>query len=113
MRFSLTTVSMAGMIVFAMLYLADYATWVRGQELAYEIAARDYWITLADCADDLVCSANVPDTACRHTNDAIEVTADLGHRRRFPFGAVPIKASLWFDAAAYSVNVAAVPPCGP
>ena len=113
MRFPLTTISMAGLIVFTMLYLADYAAAVRGQERAYEIAARDYRITLADCADDLVCSADVPPTACRHTNDVIEVTADLGHRRRFPFGAVPTKASLWFDAASHSVNVAAVRSCGP
>ncbi|MYB45375.1 MAG: hypothetical protein F4X74_10600 [Acidimicrobiia bacterium] len=113
MRFPLTTVSMAGLIVFAMLYVSDYAAAVRNQELAYEIATRDYRITLADCADDLVCSANVPDTTCRHPNDVLEVTADLGHRRRFPFGATHIKASRWFDAAGQSVNVAAVRSCGP
>lgn len=112
MRFAVTTVSMTSLIVFSMLFLADYAAWVHGQELAYEIAARDYRIAIADCADDLVCS-QPPPTACRHTNNVLEVTADLGHRRRFPFGAAPTKASLYFDADAHSVNVTAVPACVP
>lgn len=112
MSWAVTTVSMVSLIVFSMLFLADYAAWVRGQELAYEIAARDHRIALADCADDLVCS-QPPPTACRHPNNVIEVTADLGHRRRFPFGPSPTKASLWFDAGAYSADVTAVPACAP
>ena len=112
MRFAVTTVSMVSLIVFAMLFLADYAAWVRGQELAYEIAARDYRVALADCADDLVC-AQPPPTACQHTNNVLEVTADLGHRRRFPFGAAPTNASLYLDNAAHSFNMDAVPACAP
>ena len=114
MRFALMSVSMVSIIVFAMLFLADYTAWVNQQELAYEIAARDYRRILADCGDDLVCSPPaVAAAACRHSNNVIEVSADLGHRRRFPFGASPVKASLYFDADDASVDVSAFPSCGP
>ena len=112
MRFAVVSVSMVSLIVTAMLFLADYAAWVNAQELAYEIAVRDYRIVLADCGGDLVCS-QPPPTACRHPSDVIEVHADLGPRRRFPFGTSTAEASLYFDAAANAVDVSALPLCAP
>ena len=112
MRWALVTLTLSGMIVTVLAFLADYAIWVNDEELAYEIAAHDLRRLLADCGEDLVCD-RPPETACKHSNDVVEVTAVLGIRRRFPFGAGSASASLYFDAAALTADVTAIPACAP
>ena len=112
MRFALSVAFLAGTIVTVMVFLADFAAWTNDRELAYEIASHDLRYLLADCGDDLVCD-RPPATACRHSNEVIEVHADLGPRRRFPLGTASAGASLYFDAGAVGADTSAVRQCAP
>lgn len=110
MRFALSSAFLVGTIVTTMVFLADFTAWTNDRELAYEIASHDLRRLLADCGEDLVCD-RPPTTACRHSNDVIEVHADLGPKRRFPLGTAPADASLYFDAGAIGAETTAVRPC--
>ena len=112
MKFAVSFAWLIGMIVTVMLFLADYASWTNDTELAYEIAAHDLRHLLADCGENLVCNTP-PSTACRHTNDVVEIHADLGPRRRFPMGVASADASLYFDPTTLGVDVRAVRQCAP
>lgn len=112
MRFALSSMLLVGMIVTVMVFLADFAAWTNDQELAYEIALHDLQHLLADCGEDLVCD-RPPSTACRHSNKVLEIHADLGYRRRFPFGASAVESSLYFDAGGLGIDTGAVKQCTP
>ena len=112
MSFSLSAAFLVGLVLAAMTFLADFTTWVNDEELAYELASHDMRLLLADCGEDLVCD-RAPTTACRHTNNVIEIHTDLGPRTRWPLGVDHADASLWFDAAALGVDVSQVNPCAP
>ena len=83
MRFALSSAFLAGTIVTVMVFLADFTAWTNDRELAYEIASHDLRYLLADCGEDLVCD-RPPATACRHSNEVIEVHADLGAAEAVP-----------------------------
>lgn len=112
MRFALSSAFLTGMIVTVMVFLADFAAWTNDRELAYEIASHDLRHLMADCGEDLVCD-RPPTTACRHSNDVVEIHADLGIRRRFPLGTASADASLYFDAGAVGADTSAVRQCTP
>lgn len=112
MRFALSSGFLVSMIVTVMVFLADFAVWTNDRELAYEIASHDLRSLLADCGEDLVCN-QPPTTACRHTNDVVEVHADLGPRRRFPLGSANADASVYFDAGSIGIDISALKQCGP
>lgn len=112
MRFALSSAFLTGMIVTVMVFLADFTAWTNDRELAYEIASHDLRHLMADCGEDLVCD-RPPTTACRHSNDVVEIHADLGIRRRFPLGTASADASLYFDAGAVGADTSGVRQCTP
>ena len=112
MNFALSTAFLVGLILVAMVFLADFTTWVNDEELAYELASRDMRFLLADCGEDLVCD-RAPTTACRHTNNVVEIHTDLGPRTRWPLGVDNADASLYFNAPDLGVDVSQVRQCAP
>lgn len=110
MRFALSSVFLVSMIVTVMVFLADFAAWTNDRELAYEIASHDLRRLLADCGDDLICN-RPPTTACRHTNQVVEIYTDLGPRRRFPLGTANADASVYFDAGSIGADITVLRSC--
>ena len=112
MNFALSTAFLVGLVLVAMVFLADFTIWVNDEELAYELASHDMRLLLGDCGEDLVCD-RAPPTACRHTNDVVEIHTDLGPRTRWPLGVDNADASLYFNAPALGVDVSQVKQCEP